>query len=333
MSGRKWRQRAVIGMAFLLSAFFLWLALRQVDAQGLKQAFFSIKFVPALLCAMALLAGIVLRAIRWRVIAGFPLVEQRNFSYATNLGVLANLLLPARVGELVRVATLVKLSRSTLPGPLASALIDRLVDVFVLLASALVVYQLSPISAILGKWLTVLLVVGSVIVLLMIMYARSSGIGEVLIAKVTGRALRAWQLQPEVFLAELRAEFRRLLGGWLNLKVVGLALLILCVDYGAIATLLIAFGLSLPPEAPLLLWVCLAAGSALPSAPGYVGIYQVAAIWSLSGFSVLPSVSVAIAATLQVITLAVVLAVAVVGWIRIRSAIPDISKILRDRFS
>ncbi len=310
MSRRNWRRQAAVGAGFVLSAFFLWLALRQVDGKSLGDAFATINYITVLVCAAALSLGIMLRAVRWRVIAGFPKAEQHNFSRATNLGVLTNLIFPSRAGEFVRVITLAKLSNSSLPGPLASALIDRLVDVFVLLASASVLYWLFPISELLEKWLTVFLVTGCVITLLVVLYARSSGIGEALIARFAKRWLQRWPLKPEVFLAELRGEFRRLLGSWLSIKLVFLAALILCADYGAIAALLLAFHLSLPAEAPLLLWVFLAAGSALPSAPGYVGVYQVAAVWALSLFAVPAPTAVAIATVLQITTLAVAIVMA-----------------------
>lgn len=241
-----------------------------MDGKSLGDAFATINYIPVLLCAGALSLGIMLRAVRWRVIAGFPTLEHHNFSRATNFGVLTNLLFPGRTGEFVRVIILAKLSRSSLPGPLASALIDRLVDVFVFLASASILYWLFPINTLLKKWLAVFLVMGCAISLLVVLYARSTGIGEALIASLVKRWLQRWPLQPEVFLVELRVEFRRLLGSWLSIELVFLAALILCADYGAIAVWLHAFNLSLAIEAPLLLWVFLVAGSALPSAPGYV---------------------------------------------------------------
>jgi len=307
---RNWKRKAAIGAGFVLSAFFLWLALRQVDVVSLGKAFATINYIPVLLCAGALALGIMLRALRWRVIAGFPSTEQHNFSRATNLGVLANLIFPGRAGEFIRVITLAKLSRSSLPGPLASALIDRLIDVFVLLASASVLYWLFPISTLINKWLTVFFVMGCIITLLIVLYARSTGMGDAFIARLAKRWLQRWPLKPEVFLSELRCEFRRLLSSWLSIELLFLAALILCVDYGAIAALLQAFALSLPVEAPLLLWVFLAAGSALPSAPGYVGVYQVAAVWALSLFTVSAPTAVAIATVLQIITLAVALIMA-----------------------
>jgi uncharacterized protein (TIRG00374 family) len=310
LNARNWRKHAAIGAGFVLSAFFLWLALRQVDGVSLGKAFATMNLLPVVFCAGALSVGILLRGIRWRVIAGFPKKEQHNFSRATNLGVLTNLIFPGRAGEFVRVITLAKLSNSSLPGPLASALIDRLVDVFILAACASILYWALPISALVGKWLTVFLIVGSVIALLVVVYARSSGLAEVLISRLAKRWLQRWPLKPEVFLAELRNEFRRLLGSWLSVELVILATLILCADYAAIAGLIQAFDLSLPVVAPLLLWVFLAAGSALPSAPGYVGVYQVAAVWALSFYAVSAPTAVAIATVLQLTTLAVAIAMA-----------------------
>ena len=310
VSRRNWKHKTAIGAGFVLSGFFLWLALLQVDIVSLGKAFATIKYIPVLLCAGAISLGIMLRALRWRVIAGFPTTEQHNFSRATNIGTLANLLFPGRAGEFIRVITLAKLSRSSLPGPLASALIDRLIDAFVLLASASVLYWLFPISTLIDKWLTVFLIVGCIITLLIVFYARSSGIGEVLIARLTQRWLHRWPPKPEIFLTELRNEFRRLLSSWLSIELMLLAALILLIDYGAIAALLQAFALSLPFEAPLLLWVFLAAGSALPSGPGYVGVYQVAAVWALSLFNVSAPTAVAIATVLQITTLAVAIVMA-----------------------
>jgi uncharacterized membrane protein YbhN (UPF0104 family) len=308
MNWHNWRQPAAVGSGVAFSGFLLWLALRGVNGKDLTDAFSSINYIPIFLCAAALAVGTMLRAVRWRVIAGYPSEDQSYFFRATNLGAFSNLVLPGRAGEFVRVLTLARLSRSPLAGPLASALIDRLVDVFVLVCSATGLYLLFPIDAALGKWLTGLVLGGLAATLAIILYARSSGVGEVLIARIAKRWLHRWPLSPEVFLAELRKEFRRLLGSWLSIELAVVTALILCTDYAAMAALLKAFGLSLPIEAPLLLWVFLIAGSALPSAPGYIGIYQVAAVWALSLFAVSAPTAVAIATVLQITTLVVVLA-------------------------
>ncbi|MCG3168426.1 MAG: hypothetical protein POELPBGB_04232 [Bacteroidia bacterium] len=302
---RRGKHLAAVGLGFALSAFFLWLSLRDVDTKGLREAFASINYVSVLLCAVAVATGVLLRAERWRVIAGHPAAERGSFIRATSLGVMSNLVIPGRAGEFIRVVVLAKFIRSSLAGPLASALIDRLADLFVLLASAATLYAVSPIEEILDQWLISLFVVASGILLMVFVYAKSSGGGAAMAAGIAGRWLRRWPIQPQVFMAELHAEFRRLVGGWQNIKLTFLMILVLGADYCVVSTLLWGFDLSLPIEAPLLLWVFLAAGSALPSAPGYVGIYQVAAIWALSLYSVTASIAFALASVLQLIVIVV----------------------------
>lgn len=307
MSKRKWRTRGIVGVGFALSGLFLWLALRQTNFNSLANAFATIRYAPVVACAGVMALGMVLRAVRWRIISGRPATSHPNFLRATNLGILSNLLFPGRVGEFVRVVTLAKLSGSTLPGPLASALIDRLVDVFALIASALALYLILPIGAELGKWLVSLLVSGVLITVFLVAFTRSSGAWEAIFLRITRRWLERWPLRPEIFLKELRAEFRRIFSGWISIELGLLAVVILGIDYATIAALFFAFNLPISFEAPLLLWVFLAAGSALPSAPGYIGVYQVAAVLALSFYAVPTSVAVALATVLQAIMLGVAL--------------------------
>jgi len=310
LNKHNWKNKIVVIAGLALSIFFLWLALRKFELQSLRETFSTIRYLPLLFCSAALVLSIWLRGIRWRIIAGYSKMEHPNFSRATKLGVLANLIFPARAGEFIRVITLANLFNTSVSKPLASAVIDRLVDILVLLVSATFLYWLFPVSAVLGKWLLALFLIGGVVTTTLVLYSRSSGLGEVLVLRLTNRWLQRWSLNPDIFFSEIRAELRRILSGWLSIEILILASLILLADYASVATLLLAFNLSLPLEAPLLLLVFLAAGSALPSAPSYVGIYQAAAVWALSYYNVSATTAVSIATILQVTTLAVALVLA-----------------------
>lgn len=305
MNKRGWRTSVTLGLGFVVSALFLWLAVRQIDSKSFARAFATVDFPFVLASAAALVAGLSLRAMRWRMIAGAPIAAYSTFFRATNIGALSNMLLPGRAGELVRILTLARLSGTKLAGPAASALIDRVIDVFVLIATALALYLFLPLSAVLDRWLIVMVSGGVIAGASLIVLARTVGTWQALFARLAGRWLQKWKLRPEIFLAELLAEIKNLLVGWLSVKLVLVAMLILFADCAAIVTLLWAFDLTLPFVAGLLLWVFLAAGSTLPSAPGYVGVYQIAAVWSLSFFAVSASSAVAIAVMLQVTTLVV----------------------------
>lgn len=299
------RTWATFGLGFAVSGFFLWLALRQVDAKSLAETFASVDFLPLLASAAILAFGLILRAVRWRVIAGAPISAHSSFSHATNIGVLSNMLLPGRAGDFVRIFTLSKLTGTRLAGPVASALIDRLIDVFVLIASALALYLFLPLGAVLDRWLVIMVSGGVIAVASLLFFARSMMTWQTLFARLARFWLKKWGIRPEVFLTELHAEIKNLLTGWLSVELVLIAMLILLADCLAIFALLMAFHLTLPFMAALLLWVFLAAGSTLPSAPGYIGIYQAAAVLALSFFAVPASAAIALAVALQATTLIV----------------------------
>ncbi|WP_295387858.1 lysylphosphatidylglycerol synthase transmembrane domain-containing protein [uncultured Thiodictyon sp.] len=307
MSKRRLAIRTSILVSFALSALFLWLAFRQVDLGGLVRTFAAISLPPVLLSAVALAGSMVLRALRWRLIAGLPRDRHRPFARATYLGVLVNLLLPGRVGEFLRVVTLARLTGSTLALPLASAVIDRLVDVVVLIACAGGLYFALPLDRALDEWLIYLLIGTAVLAAALLFFVKGARFWEERVATLTERWLQRWSLRPDVFLSELRHELHGLLRGWMTLEVALVAVVIVACDYLAVGSLFLAFAIPLSLAAPLLVLVCLGAGSALPSAPGYVGIYQAAAVVALAFFGQPAESAIALATILQLLTLAVAL--------------------------
>ena len=305
MKSTQWKRLAIIVAGFVVSLVFLWLALRQVDQPGLHAAFSSLRISSIFLCAILLAAGVAMRSVRWGTIASQGWREQAHFFRASTLGIFSNLIFPIRAGEVVRVFTLAKLNGTSLTIPIASALLDRLADLLMLSLAALVVYCFSPIGSLLGSWMFTMFIVAFAILLVLTFYARGSGFGEALVTSLLTRSLRRWPVRPDLFLSAFRTELHHLLKALFSLRLVAIVLVIMSLDYGAFTMLLDAFHLHLAPEAPLVLWVFLAAGSALPSAPGYVGVYQVAAVWALSLFAVPASVCVALATILQLTILVV----------------------------
>jgi hypothetical protein len=124
-----------------------------------------------------------------------------------------------------------------------------------------------------------------------------------IVLRALGDALARWSIGLGAFLNDFRNEMLTILRTWRVLELLLAVLLVWASDFLAIASALRAFHLGLPVEAPLVLWVFLAAGTMLPSAPAYVGVYQLAAVWALSLYAVSPSIAVALALSFQAITL------------------------------
>ncbi|NCC36201.1 MAG: flippase-like domain-containing protein, partial [Chloroflexia bacterium] len=277
--------------------------------------------------ALAMAASMVLRALRWRLIAGQPSSRHRHFARATYLGYLVNQLFPGRLGELVRIVTLARLSGSTFAGPLASAVLDRLVDIAMLIGYAGLLFLFLPLNPVLASWIGYLLTAGLVVMAVLAWFVASAHLWERPVAALTARWLHRWSLRPDVFLSELRQELHSILRDWTRFGSVAMvALTILCCDYLIMVALFIALAIPLTLLAPLLVLFFLAAGSALPSAPGYVGVYQAAAVAALAFFAQSAEKGVALATLLQLVTLTVAILMNGRGaWALVRQARASVS--------
>lgn len=327
MSARRHAIRVSILAGLVVSLLLLWFSLRQVDVHELARTFVSVRLMPVLLSAAAMAASLPLRALRWRLIAGLPPSRHRHFARATYLGLLVNQLAPGRLGELVRIVTLARLSGSTFAGPLASAVLDRLVDISVLISYAGLLSLLLPLDPVLVAWIGYLLAAGVALLVALAWFVTSAHLWERPVATLTARWLQRWSLRPDIFLSELRHELYTIMRDATRFGRVALvALAILCCDYLIIAALFLALAIPLTLLAPLLVLFCLAAASALPSAPGYVGVYQAAAVVAMAFFAQSAEKGVALATLLQLVTLTVAILMNGRGaWALIRQARATIS--------
>lgn len=300
MSRRHFR---LFGFGIFLSAVFLYLALRGMDWHALGQALLGVNMVPLLFCALMIAMGVVLRGWRWCLIAGYTSLMVVPFARATNLGILGNQLMPARLGEVVRVVILSRTLKSGLSEPVASALIDRMLDTVFLFLSAWLV-SMPMAKAFLPQGWLLGLGVALIVLCSILLIVRTRRFHDWLSAW-SKRYLHRWSLRPDSFMLTFNGMLGRLARWRIGSPIVALAVLVWLADYLAVFAALWSIGLDLPVVAPLLLWVMLAAGSALPSAPGYVGVYQLAAVLALSTLDVPSHQAVAVSLVLQGVVLLV----------------------------
>lgn len=302
------RRRGMLLFGSLLSAGALYFVMRDVDWAALGHTLLTVDPVRLFVCALLVVAGIGLRGWRWMVIMQQPEVSALTFARAVNLGIVGNQLLPGRVGELIRVFALMRLAPTGIAAALGSAILDRAIDIVVLLLSAWVLSLTMANRVIPRQWLVAM---GMLALLLVVGFALTgSRRFATWFAAWSARWLQRWPIRYESFLVTFNA---MMLGLCRRVPAISLLLAAVSVwlaDYLAVAAALSCVGLDLPLEVPLLLWVSLAAGSALPSAPGFVGIYQLAAVWSLSAYGVPAYQAIAVAFVLQGVTLLVSLSAA-----------------------
>lgn len=290
-------------IGIVVSALCLWLASRNIDKKLFMESLASINGYWLVLCGIGLLCGAVARSVRWRMLGGFNGSYQFNFTRATALGIFSNLILPARAGEAVKIGCAVKFTGGRLPRILASAICDRFVDLAVLLLVAVSMSIFTPAGQYLNKWVLSLTGIGALIVVVFVIFILNANLLDQVLSRLFEKWLAKWSVKPGNLLGDFSHQIHSAVGNICVPRVIATIAVVLVADYVVIGSMLNAFDLSLGLEVPLVLWVFLAAGSALPSAPGYIGIYQLAAVWTLQIYNVNPSISIALATALQLVTL------------------------------
>lgn len=263
-----------VAVACLLAAALLYFALRGIHWAKLWEILRHAKARYLAFMLATASASYFLRAVRWRVL----LSAERSVSvlsvfWATVAGYLGNSFLPARAGELIRSAMLGRSSGLGTSFVFATALSERLLDAATLVVVGVVTSStLSVLSPEMRHALQVFGLVGVIGVVGLVIAPR--------LESWISRTLQRLPLPPRV-IEKLSDALSRFLSGMRACQKRSQAIQFALLT--VIAWLTDAFGASLVAQAiglsltiPQALFVLSALGlsSALPSTPGYLGVYQ-----------------------------------------------------------
>jgi uncharacterized protein (TIRG00374 family) len=272
------------GAAALIGAVLLYFSLRGIEWREVGRIVAGASPGRLALAAAIATTAMLLRASRWRILLNAEgSVSVRTAFWATAAGYFGNNFLPARGGELVR--TFMISSGSGLDGAyvLATALSERAADVVALVViSAVVLLTLPSPPGWLADAARPFAVLGLAGALAIAILPLLGSVARTAIER--GPLPSAWRPKAIAMIDQglrgVRAfhDARRLAG------FVGLTAMIWLLD--AVATLVTAtaLGLTIPLPVAFLLIAALGLSSALPSTPGYVGIYQFVAVMVLTPF-------------------------------------------------
>ena len=324
MAGGMSRRRIVsVGVAVLLAVALLYYSLRGIDWGQVARIITGAEPGSLALAAAIVTATLLLRACRWRILLEAEgRVDVATAFWATAAGYFGNNFLPARAGELVR--TLIISSRSTLETPyvLATALSERVADAVALVMISAVVLLVLPAQS---GWLA-----GAARPFAIIGLLGAIAIAVLPFLVPVGRTvIERLPLPPALRLKLITAMEHALRGmrAFHNARrlssFVALTALIWSMD--ALTTVIGAAALGLRISMPIafLLIAALGLGSALPSTPGAVGIYQFVAVAVLTPFGFSRSDAIAYILVAQVLGFVVIGFWGSLGLWRYRGARPD----------
>jgi uncharacterized protein (TIRG00374 family) len=271
-------------IALPLAAILLYFALRGTDWQRVGEIAAAAK--PALLLLGCLVGSIsyFIRAVRWRILlCAEAKVGLGAVFWSNSAGYLANNFLPARAGEVLRSAMISARSGLTKTYALTTALSERFLDAF-----ALMIISAAVLLAIPNKpaWLNTAArpfaaaAVGGGLTLVFL--PRFQGLIDGIVSRLPFPEKlrhRLLEMAGQVMLGLRSLHHPARLAGFCSLTG-----LIWFLD--AASSVILARAISLPLGFPvaLLMLTAIGLGSALPSTPGNVGVFQFATVSVLVPF-------------------------------------------------
>ena len=158
------RSRVLVALGGLaISAFFLWLAIRDADAAEVKAALDDARIELVLLAVVVLLCGYLFQAMRWRRVANVSHPGLRRFYEMVICGLACNNVLPIRIGELLRAGWLSRDAPMSGGRALGTVALDRVCDVVTLAVLLVIGIQAVPTP----DWLK-RIVIGALIALVLL---------------------------------------------------------------------------------------------------------------------------------------------------------------------
>jgi len=322
--------RAALGLG--VSAVALALLARTVDI-GAAWATLTTAQAPWIVVLLALVVlDLFLRAVRWRVLlAPLARVSTRTTSASLLVGYLANNVLPARLGEVVRAHDLGGRTRVSRSAILGTIVVERVVDTLVAIAIASLAILILSIrgivaSAVLvGLAVTALLAVGIV-----------AGIAAHRLPGAT-RAAAFLDRWPRV--RGMLTRLREGLAVASDIRTLITAVALSIASWSCTVLAFAAAAQSVGVQPTIAQAALLAAGvnlaTAIPAGPGYIGTFELAAITIATSVGIQRESALAFGllghAAILLVTSVGGAAVLVAGGRRDRDARPDAGEPARDR--
>jgi glycosyltransferase 2 family protein len=291
---RNWR----FWLGVIISLFFLVLAFRGVQLDQAWQALSTANYLFILPALVAYFIGVWLRAWRWRILLRPVKDLSANHLFPTVvIGYMANNVLPARLGEVVRAYILGEQEKVSKTATLATIVVERMFDGLSMIGFLVVILWFFPLGTGPGADLLsgILNVGGPLFLIALILF--------LIIASSRSIALRLTNL----LLGFLPVNVREKVGGFISAFLDGLGILrnprevatvfvlsVIIWLFEATMYYIVMLGFEFRQPFYVLLLATAAANlfTIAPSTPGYVGVFDFPVRTTLVAYGVAQSVAI-----------------------------------------
>jgi len=270
-----------VGFGLAISALFIWLLFRGVDFEELVLALKGANYYWLIPNIILIVLTMYLRAFRWKLmIDPIKPVAYHKVLAATCVGFMANNVLPLRMGEFVRAYSLAKQDdKITKSASLATIVVERtffdLAALLIILGGIFLVSDF--IDEDLSRAITISIMIAIIALISVLIMGRSPEKSGQFLSKI----FFFLSDSSKEFIKKVLVKFSEGLQFMSNIKAVfsiGFYTMLIWIVM-AISNIFIfyAFNFDIPPVAGFLLLVIVSLAILLPSSPGFIGVYHIAA--------------------------------------------------------
>ena len=297
------RTRLISLLGVAVSAGIIFYMISQFDLGQTKTVFGSAKVEWLGLAAVLYLLLFPLRGLRWSwLLANIKPIPVATSTQTLMIGAMANNILPARLGDVVRAYLLSRRANLAATATFSNVLLERIIDGCTVIAvlSAVLIFDPPQNDWVGPLGLTMAAVFFAALTICTVLAAAPNLFWKL------ARPLLSWL--PDGFSSKVENKLELLLSGikvltqpGLMLRVVGISIFIWIAEAGIYVVCQQAFGLSVPFSGAILVMAVLTLGLTAPSGPGFVGVFEGLVVAGVALYGVEPNAGLAFAIAMHLI--------------------------------
>lgn len=290
-----------------IGTLFLYLTMRNVNLGEAMDTIAAINIIWILPITFVYLLNLMLRCWRWQLL--FPDNDRPSLRYTTDaymIGRLSNNFMPGKLGEVIRAVALGRfLPTVGTTGALATVVIEKILDAFIVIALLGIALLVAPLPEWVGNTGLVMIIAFPGILIALLLLDRSthrftstdaptndSPAGVRVVHAVRGAVQR---FTTGLYAIRDAQHFTMVSAMTLGIWLLEALVLYICF---------LAFDIAAPPAAALVTLVFLCTGAMLPAAPGFIGSYQLFIVSALQLYNVSETSAFAMAVFINVLVIA-----------------------------
>jgi len=290
------KKKMLLIVGLMVSIICSWLFVRKIEWSSLGVAFSEAKYIYIFPTIIIMFASFYIRAIRWEVLLSpIKKISVLNLFSASMIGFMANNVLPARLGEIIRPVMIARKEKIGVSTSFATIAIERVFDILGIIVIASLLFCFLPsdnqansqaVIHQLKKWSAIMAFFGIctiAILFLLSLYPKKAGAVFEKLLFVFPHHLRDKLVNLlHSFISGLQVFDHKIKLLWVGV----LSLIIWLLNAASIYVLCYSFDIGLSYAGACFVTVCIALAVALPQAPGFIGVFHIATQKSLDVFGV-----------------------------------------------